>query len=514
MRISAYLILLLFYLNEAYSQSNIVWSDVINEAEDVYHVGSYDNSFFQILKKDKNVFIQKFNYSLSEPKEFELKLPASVEEKKMDLRFVLPLKNNLMFLASKGYVKGNGDPLPYLLRKSSQYSQVSWIMNFEGKINNNAIDLFDKKQKINDYKDEIWFESSPDSTYAMSVYANYNSIGNEIEVAIQLTNTLAYENKLSYNFTVERVWVKPKGKLNKINIQDFVIGNNGYAYALIEYGDRPSTNLDKWTNETGLLKVSLFEKKISYLKLSSQLIPKGNTMLKINDDERIICIGNYRKDRGDINYQYILWEIDGKELEISNRSDYSSPEEFNKFYSYGGGMEIAGIRELKPTYFHNRLHVAENSMLHIIEGAEVASSIGKDFRFYDLLIMYHSFSDNTTKFYRIPKRQFTKGDKGLYSGYAIVQTKNDYQIIFNDNPENLQYSTSMKSKNIGNPKKSLTVKMSISKISGELSGKKTIYDNSKNEFTFCPRYTFQSPKHQKIVRRQKGDQIQYGFLSE
>ena len=127
--------------------------------------------------------------------------------------------------------------------------------------------------------------------------------------------------------------------------------------------------------------------------------------------------------------------------------------------------------------------------------------------------MHHTFSTGKTVYSQIPKKQFTKGDGGVYSGYWVLQSDDSYDIYFNDNPINLSVSTGEKIKELGKVKESVFVRIPIDKNTGSVGKKVVIVDNSSSEFVVSPSLTFRSTDGKNVFYRRTKKEFQFGLLS-
>lgn len=132
-----------------------------------------------------------------------------------------------------------------------------------------------------------------------------------------------------------------------------------------------------------------------------------------------------------------------------------------------------------------------------------------NFNYYynDIFIFRFDSTGSLIHKYKIPKRQFTRNDGGVYSSFAYTMDANKLIVFYNDHPKNLKPRNPSHLQFMTDPKKSFLAAVTIDE-SG-LINKEFLINNDKKK-TWCkPKIFFSTNQHSLIMLAERGRMYQH-----
>ena len=246
------------------------------------------------------------------------------------------------------------------------------------------------------------------------------------------------------------------------------------------------------------------ESKEFEIDLKSNFITDVNFEISENTNS-VVCVGFYSAERsGYIKGTFSLSiDLTNKNINYSNQKDFS-----NEFLSlFVGERKAERIREGKYDDFElsnfrmddfiikpdgSAVLVAEKYFVSMTTQSYTdASGLTRTTTTYtytygDIIVIYFNPSGGIDWYAKVPKNQVTQDDGGPYSSYLMNVDEKKIYLIFNDHKNNIERLKNGEDvRNMGNPKKSATVIVSIDntgKIEREL-----LFSAEEQKLVFRPK---------------------------
>jgi len=504
-----FIVLVTFTISKA--QPAIQWGNPLDRDGKYLqaHLGAYDDAFFRIVTDKEGVYAQKLSYNFGNPEEFKLSLPALANQKKMELRTVLPMKDKLMILATKGKIGLRGLLPGMFVSQAGEFDAISWVLDLNGQPNYRPLELYSRDETST--RDKMWFVSSPDSTRALAAFAAFNKEATQVTLSFELTSKDAYENKVHFEHSLAYEFSKPKSAYNSIWIDDVALGNK-YAYLLVRSQDAPNGFPKNWRTTIKILRVDVITKKAEEIDLEQPTGWSCDPMdFKIDENEMLYCAGHISSDESGKREGAFFFKMNGEKMTPPTFHYNPYPPETVKYLKV---KSFGGIT-VEPDRYITKLFVTDNSMLMVKEGQNLMSNqVDNLYRYFDLIVDQYFFETGKIMHYMIPKKQDTKNDGGRFSSYGLAISDNDYYLFFNDNPANLDITSGSKAREVNGLSKDIMVMMKIEGSTGSLSKKVQMTSNGKDEngMTPSPRHLFQRPDGTIIIYKDGKKTFTYGSL--
>ena len=258
--------------------------------------------------------------------------------------------------------------------------------------------------------------------------------------------TLPYASDL---FEEERTMVDNSGNVYILGrlYKDFVLddrrGEPNYVYKILSYRDQGATQKE--------YDITLKDNFITGLGFN------------ITDDGHMVC-GGFYSEKGIFSIKgtyFILLDANTQEVINEEKKAFEAGflEMFRSFEKTHKGAELYNYD------YSNLIVRSDGGALLLAEQYEVKTSTGKSasntYYIYNDMIAINVNPDMSIKWAtKIPKKQITVNDWGIFSSYEYAIVHDKIYLIFNDNPDNLQEADPQRIKNF-NGKSSVATLITI-----------------------------------------------------
>lgn len=259
--------------------------------------------------------------------------------------------------------------------------------------------------------------------------------------------------------TLETEGLSGKTKTKVLRARD---GNPNFNYSFLLFNTQNSQSKE--------FQIDLKEQFISDITFD---ISESNNSL--------ICVGFYSADRGGSIKGTFSLSIDlaTRRINYSNQKDFSN-EFLGLFVSARKAeklmegkyddFELSNFRMddfiIKPD--GSSILVAEQYFVSVTTQSYtdangfIRTTNTYVYNYNDIIVIYMNAAGGIDWYAKVPKHQSTQDDGGPYSSYVLNVEQNKIYLIFNEHKNNLERIANGDSpKNVGNPKKSVTVLVSI-----------------------------------------------------
>lgn len=411
----------------------------------------YDASGFYVLKYEAGGFfagsklnLDRFDNNLNPAKSIELEITE--EGKKANLEHVMHLKGQLLMFTSFANQRTKLNTLfvqpvnkQTLMPDNTKKRKLTEI-NYEGNSRRNS--------------GSFSFRLSQDSSKVLIFYAlpfDYRDpekfglvvMDNNLNVMWQKDITLPYRDEL---FDVESFKVDNYGNVYLLGLLFKDVrkakrkGDPNYQYKVLAYTENGSANTE--------YAVSLPNKFLTDMQIG------------IRSNKDIVCAGFY-SDNGTLSIRGTFFvSVDAKTKEIKTQS----------FKEFDIGFITQNMTERQAEKAKRREERGQEQELYeydldklIVRSDGGALLVGEQYfvktvtqttyingRPSTRTITYYYYNDiimvnvgpngNIDWSVKIPKRQTSINDGGFYSSYAMATNKGKIYLVFNDNPDNLDYA--------------------------------------------------------------------------
>jgi hypothetical protein len=471
----------------------------------VYPLGVHNESIFHLWSVEEELRIMKSDYTFQNPEYFKISLPALSEETEMQLRVIFPLQKNLMIVGSKGKMIDYGYIMPLFNSELREFKLSSWIMGFDGKINDRPVDVMKLDQKNIDSSDESMVLMNSDSSMVAYIYEDKRDGAPSSHVDLNVINTEAYELSFNFQFDIKYDYRNPNSSHNKSSITSVEYGDQ-YLYMIVEHADHPGYKIKEWIEYRELWRIDPLKREIKKLKLDESGHNTGSYRLVLGENGQVGITGVFhdpKKNFGDvIGTMQIV--VDGAEMKLINQSFTEFDSDWKKYF--------------KDHAYHGsrRIFMNEHSILEIREDYEkVVGQFSVKRTYGDLYLIYHSLETGETHFSAIGKEQKVWEDSWYYGSYQVLEFPQYYSLVFNDKQINFEGLYADETKPLGildAISSSYTVEIKVDKKTGDMSKKELLWENEGENMAVCPRQSFLGKNGEVYLLRRNHAGFQYGII--
>jgi hypothetical protein len=412
----------------------------------------YDASGFYVLKRQfsgglfgsNQLNLDKFDHNLNPIKSLELEL---VEEgKKANLEYIMHLDGQLVMFTSFPDQRTKLNNLfmrpvnKQTLLPDEKKKQKLAEINYEGNSKRNS-GSFSFRHSQDSSKLLIFYSlpydyRDPEKFGFMVMDRNYNQLW-------QKDITLPYRDDL---FDIESVKVDNQGNVYLLGLLFKDVrrakrkGEANYQYKVLSYTDKGAN-----TNEYS---VSLPDKFLTDMQIG------------IRSNKDIVCAGFY-SDQGTLSIRgtfFLTVDAQSKEIKTKSFKEFDinfitqnmterQAEKAKKREERGQEQELFeyDLDKLIVRSDGGALLIGEQFVVKTVTyttyvGGRPSTRSVTYYYYNDIIMVNVNPQGNIDWAVKVPKRQTSVNDGGFYSSYAMAINKDKIYFVFNDNPDNLDYS--------------------------------------------------------------------------
>lgn len=455
------LIIIAFVGLNLFSQNNAkaTWSPTYKMPSKLstYIVGEDETGFYVLRSQrraSKGIVLEKFDKKMNLVFSEQQEMPKK-DKKPLLFEDIILLNKQLVLLASFDDMKS---------KKSFAFA---YPIDSKGRIGN-KFKVLDERSNEGKRTTSFDFQLSKDTTKLLVYYNPPFDKYNEEEFKYKV-----FDNNLNLLWEKE---IKLPYKDKLFSIEDYIVDNDANVYMLAKIlPDRTKGEKEKKTEQVKKFIILSYKHKSKEfkqyeIKLKDKWVESINYDLNQNLNELIIGGFYSNNNKMDINGLFYM-SIDLKSGEVKQ----TSKKEFDKdFMAEMVGEKKAdkgkGLSEFYFDYFFSKKDggayiVAEQYYITVITTTDSKGNTSTRYVYHynDIIVASISPKGEIDWIKKIPKK--SADGSGYYLSYAINhnEEKDNLNIVFNDNPKNIELYKKNPNKltNVGNLKKSVAMWVSL-----------------------------------------------------
>ncbi|MCX7743291.1 MAG: hypothetical protein N2167_01865 [Flavobacteriales bacterium] len=390
--------------------------------------------------------------------------------------------------------------------EKDRHSAFAQILNMNGKPEGPVIELAKIKAERKSNRGKFHFTTSPNRQYVLVYNHEPFDQYNDEKFGFTVVDT-AFQPVWSNEYSL------PYKSQNFIP-EDYRIDNHGNAYMLSKVFFTKEQEREKMLKGSNyyytILRFQPEDEKNQFQEYVIRLKDKHvvNASMRISPSNDLVVAGYYADDKNlnKITGLYYFTFPMGATAP-SRISMHSLPEGFIPDFQTDVPSRFGeeGEPQLINTQF---IFLEDGSQLLVTEHTLVTETCFTDFRtalttcnynyyFNDIFVIKIGVDETVKWKIKIPKRQLTRNDGGIYSSFSLGIIDGRLVILFNDHPKNLELKNDRGLLFMNDPKKATVVLVEID-AQGQVK-KQALFSNDKRKTWFRPRIVHQPSSNTLLI---------------